>query len=275
MDMSTQTSTTGQILKALRQRQKLSQEALALAADSSSRYLSFIETGRAHPSRSLLLKLAKVLQSDEQVCNDLLISAGYSPLQPTLAPKEVVDEVRSTLSRLINSSDHPAVITDRYGNILAYNAIMAATIETLLGSSDYLDSPIANIHMLELDPGLCRPYIVNLAQQENDRLTALRHTCFRNPDDDTFRELYDQLQQFKTSDPATEPDESENSYFSRLHLKKGSRDIKIYWFYGAIGSHASQLCEEIQVISGIPADVNTERLFQQLANKSRHGSSID
>jgi len=255
---------TGQLIKALRQEQKLSQEALALKSDSSSRYISFIETGRAHPSRPLLLRLARELNVDSQVINDLLISAGYSPLQPASASKQERTEVLSILKKLISTNPYPAVISNRYGNILAYNAVMEATIQSLLGSSGFLDGELANIHLLELDPELCRPYIVNLDQQENIRLNFLHQQCLCYPDDTAFKQLYDQLIQFKVSAPTVAAEDIEQCYFSQLHLKNGSQDIKFYWFYSAIGSNANQLSEDLQVLSAVPSDIKTERWFQRL-----------
>lgn len=255
---------TGQLIKALRQEKKLSQEALAMKSDSSSRYISFIETGRAHPSRPLLLRLARELNVDKQVINDLLVSAGYSPLQPASASKQEREEVLSILKKLVSANPYPAIISNRYGNILAYNAVMDATIRFLLGSSDFLDCDSANIHILELDPKLCRPHIVNLAQQENIRINFLHQQCLCYPDDTTFKQLYDQLIQFKANTSEAADKNIEQCYFSQLHLKSGSQNIKFYWFYSAIGSNANQLSEDLQVLSAVPSDAKTEQWFQGL-----------
>lgn len=54
--------TVGDQLRAWRERRHLSQLALALQAEVSTRHLSFVETGRAQPGRELILRLAEELE---------------------------------------------------------------------------------------------------------------------------------------------------------------------------------------------------------------------
>ena len=59
-----------------RQRRRLSQLDLALAADVSSRHVSFVETGRSAPSRAMVLRLADALDVPRREQNQLLLAAG-------------------------------------------------------------------------------------------------------------------------------------------------------------------------------------------------------
>lgn len=70
----------GDVLRAWRQRRRLSQLGLALGADVSAKHLSFVETGRAHPSREMVLKLAQQLEVPLRERNALLLAAGFAPL---------------------------------------------------------------------------------------------------------------------------------------------------------------------------------------------------
>ena len=72
--------TFGRLLKQWRERRRLSQLGLAVDAEISSRHLSFIETGRAQPSRDMILLLSRVLEVPPRGRNDLLTAAGYAPV---------------------------------------------------------------------------------------------------------------------------------------------------------------------------------------------------
>ena len=70
----------GELLRAWRQRRRLSQLDLASEAEISTRHLSFLETGRAQPSRDMVLRLAEQLDVPLRERNTLLISAGFAPI---------------------------------------------------------------------------------------------------------------------------------------------------------------------------------------------------
>src|SRR6201990_328505 len=75
-----QTLTIGGHLREWRQRRRLSQLDLALDAEISTKHLSFLETGRAQPSREMVLRLAEELGVPLRDRNVLLIAAGYAPM---------------------------------------------------------------------------------------------------------------------------------------------------------------------------------------------------
>ena len=70
----------GPLLRRWREARHLSQLELALEAEVSARHLSFLETGRANPSREMLLTLANVLDVPLRERNVLLLAAGYAPI---------------------------------------------------------------------------------------------------------------------------------------------------------------------------------------------------
>src|ERR671916_3464515 len=74
------TGGVGELLRDWRQRRRRSQLDLALEAEVSARHLSFVETGRARPSRELLLHLAEHLEVPLRERNTLLVAAGYAPV---------------------------------------------------------------------------------------------------------------------------------------------------------------------------------------------------
>ena len=64
----------GEHLRDWRKRRHLSQLDLAVEAEISARHLSFVETGRAAPSRDMVLKLAERLDVPLRERNVLLVA---------------------------------------------------------------------------------------------------------------------------------------------------------------------------------------------------------
>ena len=116
-----QRASIGGLLRAWRQRRSLSQLELALEADVSSRHVSFLETGRARPSREMVLRLAEHLDIPLRERNRLLLAAGYAPLyversleEPEMAP------VHQALDRFLRAHEpYPAVVIDRHHNLVS------------------------------------------------------------------------------------------------------------------------------------------------------------
>src|SRR6185295_20033706 len=71
-------SAVGHLLRTWRATRGLSQLDLALRAGFSARHVSFIETGRAQPSRQALLVLAETLDVPLRERNQLLEAGGYA-----------------------------------------------------------------------------------------------------------------------------------------------------------------------------------------------------
>jgi transcriptional regulator with XRE-family HTH domain len=72
----------GTLLRDWRRRRRWSQLELSCEAGVSSRHLSFLETGRAHPSRAMVLRLAEHLDVPLRERNQLLVAAGFAPAYP-------------------------------------------------------------------------------------------------------------------------------------------------------------------------------------------------
>jgi len=114
-------------LREWRQRRHLSQLALACDADISTKHLSFIETGRALPSRDMVLHLAERLEVPLRDRNMLLVAAGYAPVFPERqlqdpalgAARKVVDLV------LADHEPYPALAVDRHWKLIAANNAVA------------------------------------------------------------------------------------------------------------------------------------------------------
>src|SRR5262244_3929479 len=116
-------SPVGALLREWRQRRNLSQLELALRSAVSARHLSFIETGRARPSREIVLHLADRLDVPLRERNRLLLAAGYAPLfgERSLDGAEMTP-VREALERFLAAHEpYPAVVVDRWWNLVLTN----------------------------------------------------------------------------------------------------------------------------------------------------------
>jgi transcriptional regulator with XRE-family HTH domain len=116
-------SEVGPLLKCWRNARRLSQLALAAEAVMSIRHLSFLETGRANPSRAMVLKLAEVLEVPLRERNILLLKAGFSPEYPEselAAP--ALAAVRDALEAILaHQEPFPALVMDRSWDIQHIN----------------------------------------------------------------------------------------------------------------------------------------------------------
>jgi transcriptional regulator with XRE-family HTH domain len=111
------TLSAGAILREWRERRRLTQRGLALQSAVSARHLSFIETGRARPSREMLLHLAERLEVPLRERNRLLLAAGFAPVfgERSLEAREMAP-VREALERFLTAHDpYPALVVDRHG----------------------------------------------------------------------------------------------------------------------------------------------------------------
>ncbi|MFO6419858.1 helix-turn-helix domain-containing protein [Hylemonella sp. W303a] len=165
--------TIGEHLRAWRERRHMSQLALAVQAEVSSRHLSFIETGRAQPGRELILRLADELDIPLRERNGLLMTAGFAPVfkardfdDPAYDPLRAIVDL--TLQR---HKPFPAYLIDRHWNILRSNAAVPALFE---GVDAALLRPPVNVIRLVLHPRGMAPRILNYAAWRSHYLTLLR-----------------------------------------------------------------------------------------------------
>jgi transcriptional regulator with XRE-family HTH domain len=153
----------GALLRAWRERRRLSQLALALEAGVSQRHLSFVESGRAAPSRAMVLRLSEQLDVPLRERNRLLLAAGYAPVfgeRPLTDP--AMAAARSAVERVLAGHEpYPALAVDRHWTLVAANRAVAPL---LAGVAPALLAPPVNVLRLSLHPEGLAPRIVNYAE---------------------------------------------------------------------------------------------------------------
>src|ERR1700751_1551747 len=161
----------GVLLRRWRERRRMTQIDLALAAESSTRHLSCLETGRAQPSREMIARLAENLNIPLRDRNTLLLAAGFAPAFRERAVTEL-EAAKSAIDRVLQAHlPYPAFAVDRHWNLILSNSALPQLYE---GCSAELMRPPVNSVRLLLHPSGMGPRIVNFAAWRAHTLHVLR-----------------------------------------------------------------------------------------------------
>ena len=162
----------GKHLRHWRQQRRLSQLDLAQEAEISTRHLSYVETGRAAPSREMVLRLAERLEVPLRERNALLVAAGYAPMSRQRALDDTaMAPARQAVDLVLKGHEpFPALAVDRHWHLVAANAVVPLL---MAGASPELLKPPVNVLRLSLHPKGLAPRIANLAQWREHLLERL------------------------------------------------------------------------------------------------------
>jgi transcriptional regulator with XRE-family HTH domain len=163
----------GDLLREWRMRRRVSQLELALDAEISPKHVSFVESGRAQPSREMILRLAEHLQVPLRERNTLLNAAGFAPVyQERSLNDPALAAARSAVELVLKAHEpFPAIAVDRHWSLVASNAAVAFLME---GIDDSLLAPPVNVLRVSLHPQGLAPRIANLAEWRGHVLERLR-----------------------------------------------------------------------------------------------------
>ena len=155
------TPSAGALLQSWRKARQLSQLALAARAEVSSRHLSFVETGRARPSREMVLRLAGALDVPLRDRNALLLTAGFAPVYAeSRMEAPALAAVRGALEAILRQQEpFPALVMNRSWDILAQNEAASRFYRFLLG--ERAAAGRANVLRLMFHPEAVRPFVTN------------------------------------------------------------------------------------------------------------------
>ncbi|MCP3753926.1 helix-turn-helix domain-containing protein [Streptomyces sp. TBY4] len=164
--------TVGALLRTWRERRGLSQLELAGRADSSSRHISFVETGRSRPSEEMVLRLADHLEIPVRDRNALLMAAGYAPRYAhTPLGDPSMEVLREGLERLLTGYEpYPALVVDAAYDVVAANRGILMLME---GLPEHLLAGPLNAMRLTLHPEGLAPRIRNLREWRGHLLAQM------------------------------------------------------------------------------------------------------
>ncbi len=255
----------GEHLRNWRQRRRLSQLDLAADADVSTRHISFVETGRANPSREMVLRLCARMDVPLRERNTLLVAAGYAPMyresrvdEPAFAP------VRAAVELILKSHEpYPALVVDRHWNLIAANRMLA---HLLVGIAPEMLKPPLNVLRLSLHPQGLAPNIVNLAQWRAHLLERL-HTQVAASGDTQLGALFDELRALPM--PEGEIDEQLDGELAGVLMPFKYRSpagvLSFISTTTVFGSPVDITLHELAMETFFPADDFTREALQKLA----------
>src|SRR5262245_57478533 len=198
----------GALLREWRQRRNLSQLELAMRSAVSARHLSFIETGRARPSREMVLHLAQRLDVPLRDRNRLLLAAGFAPVfgERSLDEREMTP-IRTALQRFLSAHEpYPALVVDRRWNVVAANRGVAYVNRDVAAE---LRVPPANALRIALHPEGLAPRISNLAAWSGYLLARLAREIEATRDPE-LEALYEELVAYPGVTAEYDPADSPN-----------------------------------------------------------------
>jgi transcriptional regulator with XRE-family HTH domain len=242
----------GDLIREWRQRRRLSQLDLAIAANVSSRHLSFVETGRSRPTSEMILHLAEHLEVPLRDRNALLLAGGYAPAysERTLAAPELQAVTKALKRVLAGHEPFPAAVVNRWWELVDANAGIG--LFTAGVRPDLLEPPV-NVLRLSLHPDGMAPRIANLPEWRAHLLARLRRQAGATGDPRLFS-LYSELEAY----PGGQGDEAEppqrTDVVVPLRYLAGSRQLSFLSITAVIGTPMDVTVEELAIESFYPAD---------------------
>lgn len=267
MAVESPASSVGGLLKQWRERRRMSQLALAVEAGISSRHLSFVETGRGHPSREMVLLLAGVLDVPPRARNDLLAAAGYAPVyrESGLDAPEMAQFRRALGFILQQQEPYPAIVLDRHWNILLANEGAGRFIGLLLDPAAAAAAGSPNALRLVYHPQGLRPYIVNWEATAAALIQWLHRDLLRGADAE-IRRLLDELlaypdvpRNWRTLDL-----DAPTAPFLAIEVQKGDTHLRFFTTLTTLGTPYDITLHELRIENFFPADDATDTALRRL-----------
>lgn len=268
MDQATDHPTFGALLRRWRLHRGISQLTLSLDAEVSARHLSWLESGKAQPSRAMVLRLADRLDLPLRERNLMLLAAGLAPMfgeRPLADPALAV--ARHALQRLLDAHEPwPAMAVDRHWQLVAHNRMVPLLMAS---AAPHLQVPPVNVLRLSLHPEGLAPMVVNLpAWREHVFLRLQRQVAATG--DAVLRALLDELRALPL--PAT-PAEAEPSDQAAplpldvtipLTLRSPLGTLNFITTITLFGAPHDVTVSELAVETLLPADEATASALRQL-----------
>lgn len=257
-------------LRFWRDRRGLSQLDLATSAETTQRHLSFLESGRATPSREMVLRLAAVLALPLRQQNALLLAAGFAPAwsESDLSAPELARVNRALDFMLAQQEPYPAFVVDRRWNLLRANAGAGRLSEFLLGpapaSAPGAERP--NLAVALVSPEGMRPAIVNWEDVALYFLRGVQADAIADGTRETA-ELLRRLLAFPGLPALSRvlpPDQAQAPVLV-IHFRRGDTSLRMFTTIATLGTPHDVTLEEIRIESFFPHDDATARIFEDWA----------
>jgi transcriptional regulator with XRE-family HTH domain len=262
----------GPLLRRWRESRHLSQLDLALEAEVSARHISFVETGRASPSREMLLTLANVLDVPLRERNLLLLAAGFAPVyRETSLDDPGMSHVRAAVEVILRSNEpRSALAHDRHWNVIMANAAFIGFLSYTLNKVPpgllplrVTHPPRVNLLHLLFDPNGFRKVIVNWESVAKSLLNeAYRRLAWAR--DDALKNLIAEILAYPGV-PARwrEPElEAPHELILPMELNLDGNIARMFSTVTAVQTPHDVTLQELHIEAFYPADADTERVLK-------------
>ncbi|MGE0439832.1 MAG: helix-turn-helix domain-containing protein [Gemmatimonadales bacterium] len=265
--------TVGEQLRAWREVRHLSQLDLALAAGSSARHLSYLETGKARPSPEMIHRLAEALDVPLRDRNVLLLAAGFAPRYPetSFAAMEP-GPVRQAIERILDHQNpYPAFLLNRRWDILMANESAARVSRLVMGGR-----PQRHDNMIRqfLDPEDLRGAVDNWTEVADDLIRHLRAEAAWTPDDTGLAALVTEALGYPgvPSSWLSWSDREPTTPVLTVHFRSPRGPLRFFSTLTIFGTPRDIGLDELRIESVFPADDATAAACRTLATNTGESS---
>jgi transcriptional regulator with XRE-family HTH domain len=241
-------------LRQWRQHRGLSQLALAVKVGSTSRHISFLETGRSRPSRQMVLRLSDVLEVGLRDRNHLLHAAGFAAAYPrTGLDGGSLRPYREAMARLLRAHEpYPAMVVDKHWTVVSANEACPP-----LYGADLVGSNIVRRYLT--DPA-GRAAIVNWTDIAWSAWERLRHQQADAPFDDDLRELATAVERVLAG--ISRPEPAPSQYLVCPWFRVGDETIRTISMVARFEPVTEITLDELRIELTYPQDAVADRFFR-------------
>jgi transcriptional regulator with XRE-family HTH domain len=255
------------LLREWRRKRRLSQLDLALTSGVSQRHVSFLESGRANPSRGMILQLSETLDVPLRERNAWLTAAGFAPLFRTRTLDDPqMGQVMSAVRMMLSAHEpFPALALDRAWNVRMSNRSFDL-LGGLLGEDiwERIGGGQRNLMRLFFHPRGIRPLVTNWdavgpliwrrAQREADQLGGQE-----------MQAVLADLAPYQDAEVLWSAAGAALVPVLPFNLRVGDLAISMFAIIATLGTAQDVTADELRIETLFPADAATEALFRGAA----------
>ena len=258
----------GPLLKRWRQTRRLSQEQLAFDAQVSTRHLSCLETGKAKPSREMVVVLSSALALDLRERNVMLASAGFAPLYTSSGLESLsMAPIRRAIDLMLAQQEpYGCLVVDRVWNLLRMNEGAMRMMRAFMPEPPSDQRIAMNVVRAVMHPTGLRPAIVNWVEVAVQMLERMDHECQMFPHDGERLKLRDEVRKYPGVE-ALRPVEVTvgPAPVALVHLRRGEAEARLFTTVTTLGTPLDVTAQELAIESYYPADDATDAWLRKLA----------
>jgi transcriptional regulator with XRE-family HTH domain len=265
-------TSAGELLRFWRLRRRMSQLELAQAAAVSTKHLSFVETGRARPSRQLLVHLSDVLAVPLRERNRLLLSAGFAPPHRERPFHDrAMLPLRESLDALLAAHEpNPALVVNAHWELVAANS--AADLLWDGVDAELLTPPVNLLRLFTHPDGLPR---ISTATPVCSRplVERLRRRAHEETDDALLDLVIEAERHLAAATPdapdrdGREPTWTGDGVMATFALQTRLGPVRLFTVVATLGAPLDVTAADLAIETFLPADAGSRELLHRLATE--------